>query len=150
MLPRDMLERFLDGPFNYEELRKRVNAYVGDNLAGQERRTMELMLDNSTSPNEDDEDVKCRAAPPTPATQPEVELGVKQKSRHFHEARERGHKTECAQEETPRVHCPEDVDEVGTEQSSDADSDLFGLGWRHEHDVSINSVVSQKDQAQRG
>ena len=28
MLPKDMLERFLDGPFNYEELRIRVAAYV--------------------------------------------------------------------------------------------------------------------------
>ena len=28
VLPKDMLERFLDGPFNYEELRIRVAAYV--------------------------------------------------------------------------------------------------------------------------
>ena len=36
MLPKDILERFLDGPFNYEELRNRVSAYVGEKLAGQE------------------------------------------------------------------------------------------------------------------
>ena len=42
------------------------------------------------------------------------------------------------------------MDEVGTEQSSDADSDLFGLDWDDEPDVSINSVVGQKDQAQLG
>ena len=42
------------------------------------------------------------------------------------------------------------MDEVGTEQSSDADSDLFGLDWGDEPDVSINSVVGQKDQAQLG
>ena len=28
ILPKDMLERFLDGPFNYEELRIRVSAHV--------------------------------------------------------------------------------------------------------------------------
>ena len=38
MLPKDVLERFLDGPFNYEELRNRVSAYVGEKLAGQEAR----------------------------------------------------------------------------------------------------------------
>ena len=27
---QDMLERFLDRPFNYEELRNRVSAYVGE------------------------------------------------------------------------------------------------------------------------
>ena len=36
MLPTDMLERSLDGPFNYEELRIRVTAFVGEKLAGQE------------------------------------------------------------------------------------------------------------------
>ena len=40
-----------------------------------------------------------------------------------------------------------DVGEVGTGKSSDADS---GLDWGHWTDVRINSVVSQKDQAQRG
>ena len=73
------------------------------------------------------------------------------------EARERGHRTHCAQEETSCVHkcggkgrpawlCPASdecqvVDEVGTEQSSDADSDLFGLNWGDESDVSINNSV---------
>ena len=36
MLPKDVLERFLDGPFHYEELRNRVSAYVGEKLAGQD------------------------------------------------------------------------------------------------------------------
>ena len=36
MLPKDILERFLDGPFQYEELRNRVSAYVGKKLAGQD------------------------------------------------------------------------------------------------------------------
>ena len=36
MLPKDILERFLDGPFHHEELRNRVSAYVGEKLAGQD------------------------------------------------------------------------------------------------------------------
>ena len=36
MLTKDILERFLDGPFHYEELRNRVSAYVGEKLAGQD------------------------------------------------------------------------------------------------------------------
>ena len=36
MLPKDILERFLDGPFHYEELRNRVSAHVGEKLAGQD------------------------------------------------------------------------------------------------------------------
>ena len=36
MLPKDILERFVDGPFHCEELRNRVSAYVGEKLAGQD------------------------------------------------------------------------------------------------------------------
>ena len=36
MLPKDVLERFLDGHFQYEELRERVSAYVGEKLSGQD------------------------------------------------------------------------------------------------------------------
>ena len=36
MLPKDILERFLDGPFHYEALRNRVSAFVGEKLAGQD------------------------------------------------------------------------------------------------------------------
>ena len=36
MLPKDILERFFDGSFHYEELRNRVSAYVGEKLAGQD------------------------------------------------------------------------------------------------------------------
>ena len=36
MLPKDILERFFDGPFHYEELRNRVSAHVGEKLAGQD------------------------------------------------------------------------------------------------------------------
>ena len=36
MLPKDILERFLGGPFHFEELRNRVSALVGEKLAGQD------------------------------------------------------------------------------------------------------------------
>ena len=36
MLPKDVLERFLDGPFRCEEFRNRVSAHVGEKLAGQD------------------------------------------------------------------------------------------------------------------
>ena len=38
MPAKDILERFLDGPFHgcAEELRNRVSAYVGEKLAGQD------------------------------------------------------------------------------------------------------------------
>ena len=36
MLPKDVLERFLVGPFQYEELRNRVSANVGEKLVGQD------------------------------------------------------------------------------------------------------------------
>ena len=34
VLPEDVLERFLDGPFQYEELRNRVSANAREKLAG--------------------------------------------------------------------------------------------------------------------
>ena len=36
MFPKDTFDRFLDGPFHFEELRNRVSAYVGEKLAGQD------------------------------------------------------------------------------------------------------------------
>ena len=61
MLPKDILERFLDAPFNYEELRIRVSAHVGEKLAGQETNNgvqpMDIVqLDTSDG---DDEDVSA-------------------------------------------------------------------------------------------
>ena len=44
MLPRDMLERFLDG--HYEELRKRVSPCAGEKLAGQETSDGAQSTDN--------------------------------------------------------------------------------------------------------
>ena len=61
MLPRDMLERFLDGHFNHAELRIPVSAYVGGGgkLAGQEAINGAQPMDSGQldNPNEGDEDV---------------------------------------------------------------------------------------------
>ena len=61
VLPKDMLERFLDGLFSYEELRVHVAAYVGEKLAGQDAyngvQPMDIgQLDKSDA---DDEDVNA-------------------------------------------------------------------------------------------
>ena len=53
----------------------------------------------------------------------------------------------CCGEGHPARLCPsaddcQDVDEVGTEPSSDADSDLFGLDWGDDTIATINSVTS--------
>ena len=50
----------------------------------------------------------------------------------------------------PARLCPsgddcQDVDEVGTEPSSDADSDLFGLDWSDDPIATINSVTERND-----
>ena len=41
MRAMDVLERFFDGPFQCEELRNRVSAFVGEKLA-EKMRTVEL------------------------------------------------------------------------------------------------------------
>ena len=63
MLPKDTLDRFLDGPFNCEEL-IRVAGYVGEKLAGQETNSGPQptdigQLDKSEG---DDEDVNAASA----------------------------------------------------------------------------------------
>ena len=42
------------------------------------------------------------------------------------------------------------MDEVGTEPSSDADSDLFGLDWGEEPIAIINSVTERNDKIRGG
>ena len=44
----------------------------------------------------------------------------------------------------------QDVDEVGTEPSSDADSDLFGLDWVDDTITTINSVTERNDRTRGG
>ena len=44
----------------------------------------------------------------------------------------------------------QDVDEVGTEPSSDADSDLFGVDWADDPIATINSVTERNDRTRGG
>ena len=65
----------------------------------------------------------------------------------------------CAKGAVEKGHparlCPsgddcQDVDEVGTEPSSDADSDLFGLDWGDDPIATINSVTERNDRTRGG
>ena len=65
MLPKDVLERFLDEPFQYEELRNRVSACVGEKLAGQDAhgraQPMDIgQIDKSEGKDEDANAVQQR------------------------------------------------------------------------------------------
>ena len=58
MLPKDVLERFFDGPFQHEELRDRASACVGEKLAGQDANSgaqpMDIgQIDKSEGEDED-------------------------------------------------------------------------------------------------
>ena len=61
----------------------------------------------------------------------------------------------CGGKGHPSRLCPsaddcQDVDEVGTEPSSDADSDLFGLDWGDDPITTINSVTERNDRTRGG
>ena len=61
----------------------------------------------------------------------------------------------CGGKGHPARLCPsgddcQDVDEVGTEPSSDADSDLFGLDWGDDPIATINSVTERNDRTRGG
>ena len=49
MLAKDVLERFLDGPFNNEELRNRVSAHVGEKAARTGRKQLSPTQKTKTS-----------------------------------------------------------------------------------------------------
>ena len=61
----------------------------------------------------------------------------------------------CGGNGHPARLCPsgddcQDVDEVGTQPSSDADSDLFGLDWSDDPIATINSVTERNDRTRGG
>ena len=67
MLPKDVLERFLDGPFRYEELRNRVSACVGEKLAGQDASGGAQPMDIGQidkSEGEDEDRCQCSSTAP--------------------------------------------------------------------------------------
>ena len=68
MLPKDVLEGFLDGPFQYEELRNRVSACVGEKLAGQDANGGAQPMDTGQmdeSEGEDERRCQCSATAPS-------------------------------------------------------------------------------------
>ena len=163
MLPKDILERFLDGPFHYEKLRNRVSAYV-DKMQAVEVNP--LTSGRLTYPKERTKvSMQCNSAvcmigptrntskSPTMSENPStVGLPIRHHQHHanrLHETRNPGmmRRTKqsagkkkclicctCGGKGHPARLCPsgddcQHVDEVGTEPSSYADSDLFGLDW---------------------
>ena len=61
----------------------------------------------------------------------------------------------CGGKGHPSRLCPsaedwQDVDEVGTEPSSDADSDLYNLDWGDDSITTINSVTERNDKTRGG
>ena len=180
MLLKDVLERFLDGPFHYEELRNRVSAYVGEKLAGQDvnggPQPMDIgQIDKSEGEDEDVNAVQQR--------RPHDRSHQKHKQLSDNERKPFNRRTanlspSAPRQSTPRDKkpwsgetnqsagekkrlvccrcgkghparlCPsgddcQDVDEVGTEPSSDADRDLFGLDWGDDPIATINSVTDR-------
>ena len=158
MLPKDVLERFLDGPFHCEELRNRVSAYVGEKLAGQDAnggaQRMDIgQIDKSEGVDEDVSAVQQRRL--------HDRSNQKHKKSESDETKQSaGEKKRlicyrCGGKGHPARLCPsaddcQDVDEVGTEPSSDADSDLFGLDWGDDSTTTINSVTERNDRTRGG
>ena len=181
MLPKDVLERFLDGPFPYEELRNRVSAYVGEKLAGQDATGGQI--DKSEGEDEDVNAVQQRrpfgrsnqkhkqesdnerkpffrrTANSSPSASRQSTPRDK-KLRSDETKQSAGKKKrltcyECGGKGHPARLCPsaddcQDVDEVGTEPSSDADSDLFCLDWCDDPITTINSVTERNDRTRGG
>ena len=188
MLPKDILERFLDGPFHYEELRNRVSAYVGEKLAGQDASGGAQPMDTGQIDKSEGEDEDVNAVQ---QRDPFDRSNQKHKQESDNERKPFNRRTansspSASRQSTPRDKksgsdetkqsagkkkrlicyrcggkghparlCPsaddcQDVDEVGTEPSSDADSDLFGLDWGDDPITTINSVTERNDRTRGG
>ena len=188
MLPKDVLERFFHGPFQYEELRNRVSAYVGEKLAGQDAnggpQPMDIgQIEKSEREDEDVNAVQQRRLHDRSNQKHEQESDNERKPLN---RRTTNLSPSASRQSTPRDKkpgsdetkpgagrkkrlicyrcggkghparlCPpaedcQDVDEVGTEPSSDSDSDLFGLDWGDDPITTINSVTERNDQIRGG
>ena len=188
MLPKDILERFFDGPFHYEELRNRESAYVGEKLAGQDASSGAQPTDIGQVDKSEGEDGDVSAVQQRrPFDRPNQKH--KQESdneRNPFDRRTANSSPSASRQSTPRDKksgsdetkqgpgkkkrlicykcggkghparlCPsaddcQDVDEVGTEPSSDADSDLFGLDWGDDPTTTIKSVTGRNDGTRGG
>ena len=84
MLPKDVLERFLDGPFQYEELRNRVCAHVGEKLAGQDANSGAQPMDIGKIDKSEGEDDDCQNSPTASSArsiQSETQARVRQRAK---------------------------------------------------------------------
>ena len=168
MLPKDVLERFLDGPFHCGEIRNSCVCTCGrEQLAGQDAnggaQPMDIgQIDKSEGEDEDVNAVQQRRPHDRPNQKHKQESDNERKPFNRRTANS---SPSASRQSTPRDRklgsdetkqsagkkkrlicykcggkghlarlCPSaddclDVDEVGTEPSSDADSDLFGLDW---------------------
>ena len=184
MLPKNVLERFLDGPFQYEELRSRASAYVGEKLAGQDANggAQPMDIGRSTSPKERTkmsmlfnsavrmiDAIRSTSKSPTTSENPStVGLPTRHHQHHANRLHDGSDETiqsagkkkrliwyRCGGMGHPALLCPsrddcQDVEEVGTEPSSDVDSDLFGLDWCDDPIATINSVTERNDRTRGG
>ena len=72
MIPKDMVDRFLDGPFDYEGLRARVSSYVGEKMAVAENSDPKPMDIGEVDAQSDDEDeIGAVQRPPRRQGQPD-------------------------------------------------------------------------------
>ena len=158
MIHKDVLERFLDGPFQYEEPQNRVSTYVGEKLAGQDANGGAQPRDIGLIDKSEGEDEYVNAvqqkhkqesnnkrkpfnrrtansspSAPRKSTPRDKKPGSDETKQSARE-KKRLICYRCGGKGHLALLCPsgddcQDVDEVGTEPSSDADSDLFGLDW---------------------
>ena len=181
LLPKDELERFLDGTFQYEELRNRVC------ICERETDKMRMMdVGQIDKPEGEDEDVDAvqQRRPHDRSNQKHKQESDNERKRF--NRRTANSSTSAPRQSTPRDKKPgsdetkqsagekkrlicymcggkchpaklcasgddcQDVDEVGTELSSDADSDLFGLDWGDDPIATINSVTVRNDRTRGG
>ena len=187
-LPKDILERFLDGPFHFEELRNPVSAHVGEKLAGQDAsggaQPKDIgQIDKSEGEDEDVNAVQQRRpfdrsnqrhkqesdnerkpfnrrtanSSPSASRQstPRDKKSGSDETKHSAEKKKRLICYGCGGKGHPARLCPsgndcQDVDVVGNEPSSDADSDLFGLDWGDDPTMTINSVTERNDRRRGG
>ena len=188
MLPKDILERFLDGPFHCVDLRNRVSAYVGEKLAGQDASGGAQPMDigqidksegededvnavqqrrpfdrsnqkNKREPDDEPKPFNRRTANSSPSASrqstPRDKKSESDETKQSAGKKKRVICYRCGGKGHPARLCPsaddcQDVDEVGTEPSSDADSDLFGLDWGDDPIATINSVTERNDEIRGG
>ena len=172
---------FLDGPFQYEELRNRVSAYVGVKLAGQDAncgaQPMDIEQSDKSQGEEEDVNAVQQRRPHDRSNQKH-----KQESRKPFNRRTANSSPSAPRFSTPRDQKPgsdetkqsagkkkrlicyrcggkghlarlclsgddcQDVDEVGTEPPSDADSLVWiGAMTQGDHQALWGSTVSSQD-----